>query len=243
MWSRNMQYAISHDKVYVLEANPRASALSSGFKDMQRVHGQIATELIMAKETGAIARMPVIPSGRILHYGVKEAVFPFNMFPEVDPVLGPEMRSTGEVLGLADTFGIAFYKSQEATQVELPTSGTVLISVAKSDRPAVLEVAKEFADLGFRIKATAGTYKFLKENGIEAEIINKLYEGRPNIVDGIMNKEIQLVINTPIGKRGQYDDSYIRKAAIKYKVSYITTLPAALASAKGIKACLSEEQV
>jgi carbamoyl-phosphate synthase large subunit len=238
----NMQYAISHDKVYVLEANPRASRTVPLVSKICNVSmARIATELIMAKETGAIARMPVIPSGRILHYGVKEAVFPFNMFPEVDPVLGPEMRSTGEVLGLADTFGIAFYKSQEATQVELPTSGTVLISVAKSDRPAVLEVAKEFADLGFRIKATAGTYKFLKENGIEAEIINKLYEGRPNIVDGIMNKEIQLVINTPIGKRGQYDDSYIRKAAIKYKVSYITTLPAALASAKGIKACLSEE--
>lgn len=237
----NMQYAISHDKVYVLEANPRASRTVPLVSKVCNVSmARIATELIMAKETGASAKIPVIPSGRILHYGVKEAVFPFNMFPEVDPVLGPEMRSTGEVLGLADTFGIAFYKSQEATQVELPTSGTVLISVAKRDRPAVLEVAKEFADLGFKIKATAGTYKFLTENGIEAEVINKLYEGRPNIIDGIMNKEIQLVINTPLGKQGQYDDSYIRKAAIKYKVPYITTLSAALASAKGIKACLVE---
>ena len=238
----NMQYAISNDKVYVLEANPRASRTVPLVSKVCNVSmPRVATELIMANETGAATNIPVIPSGRIPHYGVKEAVFPFNMFPEVDPVLGPEMRSTGEVLGLADTFGIAFYKSQEATQVELPTSGTVLISVAERDRSGVLEVAKEFADLGFRIKATAGTYKFLIDNGIKAEVINKLYEGRPNIIDGIMNKEIQLVINTPIGKQRQYDDSYIRKAAIKYKVPYITTLPAALASAKGIRACLMEE--
>ncbi len=237
----NMQYAISHDQVYVLEANPRASRTVPLVSKVCNVSmARLATELIMAKEIESIAKIPVMPSGKILHYGVKEAVFPFNMFPEVDPVLGPEMRSTGEVLGLADTFGIAFYKSQEATQIELPTSGTVLISVAERDRPAVLEVAKEFSDLGFGIKATSGTHKFLTENGIEADVINKLYEGRPNIIDGIMNKDIQLVINTPLGKQGQNDDSYIRKAAIKYKVSYITTLSAALASAKGIKACLIE---
>jgi len=237
----NMQYAIYNDKIYVLEANPRASRTVPLVSKVCNISmARIATQLIMAKETGKTAEMPVMPTGRIPHYGVKEAVFPFNMFPEVDPVLGPEMRSTGEVLGLADTFGIAFYKSQEATQVELPTSGTVLISVAKRDRPGVLEVAKEFADLGFKIKATAGTCRFLRENGIDAEIIKKLNEGRPNIIDGIMNKEIQLVINTPIGKRSQNDDSYIRKAAIKYKVPYITTLQAALASAKGIKACLTE---
>lgn len=237
----NMQYAISHDKVYVLEANPRASRTVPLVSKVCNVSmAKIATELIMAKETGATAEIPEMPSGKILHYGVKEAVFPFNMFPEVDPVLGPEMRSTGEVLGLADTFGIAFYKSQEATQIELPTYGTVLISVAERDRPAVLDVAKEFADLGFKIKATAGTNKFLNKNGIKAEFINKLHEGRPNIIDGIMNKEIQLIVNTPLGKQGQFDDSYIRKAAIKYKVSYITTLPAARASAKGIKACLDE---
>jgi len=237
----NMQYAIYNDKVYVLEANPRASRTVPLVSKVCNVSmARIATQLIMTKETGNAVEIPVMPLGRIPHYGVKEAVFPFNMFPEVDPVLGPEMRSTGEVLGLADTFGMAFYKSQEATQVELPTSGTVLISVAERDRPAVLEVAKEFAALGFRIKATAGTCKFLRENGINAEMVNKLNEGRPNIIDCIMNKEIQLVINTPIGKRSQFDDSYIRKAAIKYRISYITTLPAALASAKGIKACQTE---
>lgn len=156
------------------------------------------------------------------------------MFHEVDPVLGPEMRSTGEVLGIANSFGLAFYKSQEATQAPLPDKGTVLISVANRDKAAILEVAREFAGMGFKIKATEGTCNYLKENGIESEPVKKLHEGRPNIVDLIMNKEIQLVINTPIGKLSQHDDSYIRKAAIRYKTPYITTTTAALASVRGI---------
>jgi carbamoyl-phosphate synthase large subunit len=158
------------------------------------------------------------------------------MFQEVDPILGPEMRSTGEVLGIADSFGLAYFKAQEATKTPLPTSGTVLISVPDQDKPAVLETAREFSKLGFHIKATQGTYNFLKENGIQAEEIKKIGQGRPNIVDGITNKEIHLVINTPSGKRSQHDDSYIRKTAIKYNVPYITTLAAAYASAKGIAA-------
>jgi carbamoyl-phosphate synthase large subunit len=166
----------------------------------------------------------------------KKAVLPFNMFQEVDPLLGPEMRSTGEVLGIADSFGLAYYKAQEATQSPLPTSGTVLISVNDYDKPAVLEIARQFAKIGFNIKATGGTFKLLRDNGIKCEQIKKLYEGRPNIIDGITNQEIQLVINTPAGKRSQYDDSYIRKAAIRYKVPYITTMTAALASARGIAA-------
>ncbi|MCP4666804.1 MAG: carbamoyl phosphate synthase large subunit, partial [Deltaproteobacteria bacterium] len=169
-------------------------------------------------------------------FGVKEAVFPFNMFQEVDPVLGPEMRSTGEVLGLADSFGLAFYKAQEGAQQTLPSEGTVLITVSKEERPAVLEVAKQFDKLGFRIKATNGTHRFLAEHDIQSETLRKLHEGRPNIVDGIKNGEIQLVINTPSGKLSKHDDSYIRKAAIKYKIPYITTLAAALATAKGIQA-------
>jgi len=197
---------------------------------------KIATQIMVQNKLHSKPITLDISPRIIPHYGVKEAVFPFNMFPEVDPVLGPEMRSTGEVLGLSKSFGIAFYKSQEATQSPLPTAGTVLISVAEQDRPGVLEVARKFAELGFKIKATRGTQAFLAEHGIEAEVINKLYEGRPNIIDGIMNKEIQLIINTPLGKRSQFDDSYIRKAAIKYKVPYITTLAAALASAKGIAA-------
>ena len=172
----------------------------------------------------------------IPHFGVKEAVFPFNMFPEVDPILGPEMRSTGEVLGIASSFGLAYFKAQEAAQQLLPTSGTVLITVSTTDRPAVLEVARRFAELGFKIKTTIGTHEFLASHGVSSQVVLKMHEGRPNIVDGIKNGEIQLVINTPIGKLSQYDDSYIRKTAIKYKIPYVTTLAAAAAVAKGIAA-------
>lgn len=233
----NIQYAIANNKVYVLEANPRASRTVPLVSKVCNIPmAKLATRVMMSAETGVKIGLKNIPQRQIPHYGVKEVVFPFNMFPEVDPLLGPEMRSTGEVLGLAESFGLAFFKSQEATQVPLPVSGTVLISVAEHDRPAVLAVATEFHKLGFKIKSTVGTNKFLAENGIKSEKIKKLFEGRPNIVDGIMNGEINLVINTPIGKQSQQDDSYIRKAAIRYNVPYITTLAAALASAKGIKA-------
>jgi carbamoyl-phosphate synthase large subunit len=156
------------------------------------------------------------------------------MFPEVDPLLGPEMRSTGEVLGLDRTFGLAYFKAQTAAQQNLPAKGTVLISIANRDKQAVLKVARAFRDLGFRIRATHGTHQFLADHDIPSDPIQKQHEGRPNIVDGIMNKEIHLVINTPAGKSSKQDDSYIRKAAIKYRVPYITTLPAALAAAQGI---------
>ncbi|MEW5954182.1 MAG: carbamoyl-phosphate synthase large subunit [Bacillota bacterium] len=233
----NMQYAISDDKVYVLEANPRASRTVPLVSKVCNISmARIATEIMMADITGKESPVKTFAPKNIPHFGVKEAVFPFNMFQEVDPVLGPEMRSTGEVLGLADSFGLAYYKAQEATQSPLPTSGTVLISVTDQDKPAALEAAKVFSNLGFRIKATEGTHNYLKENGIISQEIKKLYQGRPNIVDGITNKEINLVINTPYGKRSQHDDSYIRKAAIKYKVPYITTMAAALASARGIAA-------
>jgi carbamoyl-phosphate synthase large subunit len=233
----NMQYAIADDRVYVLEANPRASRTVPLVSKVCNVSmARIATEIMLAAKTGKNFSVNRLVSKVIPHFGVKEAVFPFNMFQEVDPVLGPEMRSTGEVLGIADSFGLAYYKAQEATQTSLPISGTVLLSVPDQDKPAVLETAREFAKLGFSIKATGGTHRFLKENGIISEEIKKLFEGRPNIVDGITNKEINLVINTPTGKRSQHDDSYIRKTAIKYKVPYITTLAAALASAKGIAA-------
>jgi carbamoyl-phosphate synthase large subunit len=174
----------------------------------------------------------------IRHFGVKEAVFPFNMYPEVDPLLGPEMRSTGEVLGLADSFGLAYYKAQEATQQRLPSEGTVLITVEHKDKNGVLEVARGFKKIGFKIKASEGTHKFLADNGIAAERICKMHEGRPNIVDAIKNGEIQLVINTPAGRLSKYDDSYIRKSAIKYKIPYITTIAAAVAAVKGIAAFL-----
>jgi len=230
----NIQHAICRDTVFVLEANPRASrTVPLVSKVCGLPMAKLATKVMLGQRISELALKPRV----ISHYGVKEAVFPFNMFPEVDPVLGPEMRSTGEVLGLAESFGLAFYKSQEAAQQRLPLEGTVLITVSPQDRPAVSEVARRFKELGFRILASQGTQAFLAELGIKADRILKMHEGRPNIVDAIKNGEIHLVINTPSGKLSTYDDSYIRKAAIRYRVPYITTLAAALAAAKGIEAC------
>ncbi len=231
----NMQYAIENGKVYVIEANPRASRtvpLVSKVCNISMV--PIATDIITSELTGRPSPVPELKEKHIPHYGVKEAVFPFNMFPEVDPLLGPEMRSTGEVLGLADTFGEAFYKAQEATQTVLPLEGTALISVNNADKPEVMEVVKDLTDAGFKLVATGHTYEAIRKNGFEAELVNKMHEGRPNIYDKITNKEIQLVINTPVGKQSVYDDSYVRKAAIKAKVPYVTTIAAAKAAAKGI---------
>lgn len=229
----NIQYAIADDTVYIIEANPRASRTVPLVSKVCNISmARIATQLMLGKK---LADLDIKPK-TIPHYGVKEAVFPFNMFPEVDPLLGPEMRSTGEVLGMADSFGLAYYKAQEATQLVLPDQGTVLMTVSEADKPAVGEVARQLHQLGFEIIATNGTHRFLKECGIESRRILKMHEGRPNIVDAIKNNEIQLVINTPSGKLSKHDDSYIRKNAIKFKIPYITTLAAALAAARGIAA-------
>jgi len=229
----NIQYAICNDTVYILEANPRASRTVPLVSKVCSISmARIATRIMLGKKLPDLNLKPK----SIPHYGVKEAVFPFNMFPEVDPVLGPEMRSTGEVLGMADSFGFAFYKSQEAAQQRLPAEGTVLITVTDREKSMILDVARRFKDLGFKIMATHGTCQFLSENEIQSEPVYKMQEGRPNIVDAIKNGEIQLVINTPIGKLGKYDDSYIRKAAIKYKIPYITTVAAATAAIRGIEA-------
>ncbi len=228
----NIQYAIVNGKVYVLEANPRASRTVPLVSKVCNISmAKIATGIMLGKK---ISDFNLIKK-EIPHYGVKEAVFPFNMFPEVDPILGPEMRSTGEVLGMADNFGLAFYKAQEGAKQNLPLVGSVLISINKKDRHSLLPVAEQFKKLGFKIYATKGTKNFLIENNIESELIYKLHEDRPNIMDRIKNKEIQLVINTPAGKTSEYDDSYIRKNAIKYGIPYITTLAAASAAAKGIE--------
>ncbi len=230
----NMQYAIYRDEVYVLEANPRASrTVPLVSKVCGLSMARIATQIMMGKKLADFD----LHDRQIPHLGVKEAVFPFPMFPEVDPLLGPEMRSTGEVLGMADSFGLAFYKAQDAAKSLLPTEGTVLLTVCERDRSQVLvEVAKRFDQLGFKIKATEGTGAFLTEHDIQSEHILKVHEGRPDIADGIANREIQLVVNTPSGKLSVTDDSYIRKSAIKHKVPYITTLAAALAAAEGIAA-------
>jgi len=235
----NMQYAIANDKVYVLEANPRASRTVPLVSKVTGVSmARIATEIMLGKK---IKDMNLKPK-KYSHLGVKEAVFPFNMFHEADPILGPEMRSTGEVLGIADSFGLAYYKAQEAAGQKLPVEGTVLVTVSEKDkRKNIVEVVKRLKDLGFKIVATSGTKKYLEKNNIEVELINKMQEGRPNIVDAIHNKEINLIINTPIGKSAASDDSYIRKAAIKYKISYLTTIAASLAASEGIKAFLGNK--
>ncbi|MBS3809806.1 MAG: carbamoyl-phosphate synthase large subunit, partial [Desulfobacterales bacterium] len=229
----NIQYAISDDMVYILEANPRASrTVPIVSKVCGFAMARIATKVMLGGKLADFGLYRPI----IFHHGVKEAVFPFNMFQEVDPLLGPEMRSTGEVLGLADTFGMAFFKAQEATQTPLPVEGSILITVADPDKSSVVEPARLFSDLGFTIYTTKGTREFLEKQGISSRVLKKLGHGRPDIVDAIKNREVNLVINTPAGRESQEDDSYIRKTAIRFKVPYITTTAAAVAAAKGISA-------
>ncbi len=231
----NMQYAIENGKVFVLEANPRASRtvpLVSKVCNIRMV--PLATDIITSEITGRPSPVPELCEQVIPNYGVKEAVFPFNMFPEVDPVLGPEMRSTGEVLGLSRSYGEAFFKAQEAVQSKLPLEGTVLISVNKKDKDEVVEVARSLSGDGFKIVATEGTYNLITAAGIPAEKVKKLYEGRPNVWDMITNGDFDLIINSPVGKDSVHDDSYLRKAAIKAKAPYITTVAAAKVTAEGI---------
>ena len=232
----NMQYAIENGTVYVLEANPRASRtvpLVSKVCNIRMV--PLSIEIITSEFTGNPSPVPALKEQDIPYYGVKEAVFPFNMFPEVDPLLGPEMRSTGEVLGLSDNYGEAFCKAQEATQTRLPLEGTVLISVNRRDKPEAAEIAEGFADCGFRILSTGETCSLIQAAGIPAERVKKLYEGRPNILDMITNGQIDLIINSPSGKESIHDDSYLRKAAIKAKIPYMTTMAAAKAAVAGIR--------
>ena len=238
----NMQYAIEDGKVYVIEANPRASRtvpLVSKVCDTQMA--RLATRLMLGETIESLGlKDKVIP-----YYGAKEAVLPWSRFPGVDPILGPEMRSTGEVLGLAETFPLAFYKSQEAAGSELPHAPAawenkkVLISLSnkESQKDQVLMIGKTLKDLGFTLVGTQGTADFYNANGIKCEVVNKIGGGRPDVVDLIMNKEVCLVINTPKAKRNYAEDrKTIRKVCLKYKVSYITTLAGAVAAVKGIEA-------
>ncbi|MDD5429447.1 MAG: carbamoyl-phosphate synthase large subunit [Candidatus Omnitrophica bacterium] len=230
----NIQYAICGDKVYILEANPRASRTVPLVSKVTGIPiARIATDIMLGKK---IKDFKQLKKQTFNYVGVKEAVFPFNMFPEVDPLLGPEMKATGEVMGMAATFGLAFYKAQEAAGLKLPTQGNVLLTVTDKDKQSLLPVAKKLNSLGFKIYATSGTGLFLKGEGIETIEIKKIHEGRPNIADAIKNKELQLIINTPAGRMSKHDDSYIRIMAIQHKVSYITTMAAARASVEGIEA-------
>ena len=232
----NMQYAIQDGKVYVLEANPRASRtvpLVSKVCNIRMV--PLATDIITSQLTGRPSPIPTLKEQNIPYYGVKEAVFPFNMFQEVDPLLGPEMRSTGEVLGLSPSYGEAFYKAQEAAGSKLPKGGTVLFSVNSRDKAEVASIAKSFHELGFTIIATGRTCDTINDIGVPAKKVKKLYEGRPCILDFINNGEVDLIVNTPAGKESVNDDSYLRKAAVKAKVPYITTMAAAKAAADGLR--------
>ena len=238
----NMQYAIEDGKVFVIEANPRASrTVPLVSKVCNTQMARLATRLMLGESLQDLRLTEkVIP-----HHGVKEAVFPFTKFPNVDPVLGPEMRSTGEVLGLSRDFDLAFYKSQEAAGSELPgapkTGETKKVLVSLSDKvnlkEQIIEVGKNLSSLGFEILATEGTAKYFNDNGIACTKINKIAEGRPNVLDAILNKEVCLCINTPSVRRGVVaDEEAIRKAALKYKVPYITTIAAARAAIAGIEA-------
>jgi carbamoyl-phosphate synthase large subunit len=236
----NIQYAICDGVVYILEANPRASRTVPVVSKVTGIPlSRIATQVVTGRK---LTDFPELENIKITFTGVKEAVFPFNMFPEVDPLLGPEMRATGEVMGVASSFPLAFYKAQEAAGAKLPTEGNILLTVADKDKISLLPLAKKIRDMGFNIFATGGTSKFLHENKIGNTYIKKLHEGRPNIADAIKNKELHLIINTPIGKESKYDDSYIRMMAIQRKTPYVTSLAAAIASISGIEAVKAKNQ-
>jgi len=229
----NIQYAIFENTVYVLEANPRASRTVPLVSKVCNISmARLAMQVMLGKQIGDLE----LKHQPIPHYGIKEAVFPFNMFPEVDPLLGPEMRSTGEVLGISHSYGRSFYKAQEATQTPLPLEGSALFTIADRDKAAALEAVRLFKELGFKIMTTEGTHYFLEERGIENTPLRKLGYGRPDLVDAIKNDAVDLLVNTPSGRKSVQDSSNIRKAAIKYKVPYITTTAAAVAAAKGIAA-------
>jgi len=236
----NIQFAVCDDKVYVLEANPRASrTVPIVSKVMGVLIARIATQLMLGKKIADFPELKKKPRAAMV--GVKEAVFPFNMFPEVDPVLGPEMRATGEVMGVADTFEAAFFKAEDAVGAPLPLKGTVLVTVRDSDKKTAAVLAQKLRDMGFAVLATESTSRYLTEKGVANRTIMKISQGRPNIADAIINKEVHLIINTPIGKSGKEDDSYIRKMAIQYKLPYITTMAAATASVAAIEAMRNKE--
>ena len=235
----NIQYAICDDKVYILEANPRASRTVPFVSKITGIStARIATQLMLGKK---LKDFPELKARNIPYIGVKEAVFPFNMFPDVDPVLGPEMKATGEVMGIANTFGLAFYKAEEAANSKLPTKGSVLLTISYNDKSGLASIASEIQKLGFNIYATEGTGRLLTDNGIKNTLIKKLHEGRPNVADCIKNKQVGLIINTPVGRDSKHDDSYIRRMAIQYKIPYITTMAAAKAAVEGIKAAVNTE--
>jgi carbamoyl-phosphate synthase large subunit len=235
----NIQYAIRDDRVYILEVNPRASRTIPFVSKATGVPlAKLAAKVMIGRTLEELGFTREI---EVSHVSVKEVVFPFNRFPGVDTVLGPEMRSTGEVMGIDHAFGIAFAKAELAAGQVLPRKGKVFISVKNRDKRAIIFIAKKLSDFGFRIVATRGTAKALSQNGIPVDLIWKVHEGRPNVVDAIKNREIDLIINTPSGHRPKKDQVSIRAVAVAYNIPLITTLSGAAASVQGIEALLQEE--
>ena len=232
----NVQYAIKDGDIYVLEVNPRASRTVPFVAKVIGVPVAKIASRLMAGESLASFNLK---AAKLDHVGVKEAVFPFARFPGVDTVLGPEMRSTGEVIGLDRSFEVAFAKSQLGAGAAVPVHGTVFVSVKDEDKPRVLETIQSLSGLGFKIIATGGTLKYLQNEGVPAQKINKFSEGRPHIVDAIKNGGVQLVFNTTDGAQALADSQSLRRAALLHKVPYYTTLSGAVAAAQGIKAYAS----
>jgi carbamoyl-phosphate synthase large subunit len=230
----NVQYAVHQGKVYVIEVNPRASRTVPFVSKATGVPlARVAARLMAGESLASFGLPESIPVHGV---AVKEAVFPFNKLPEVDPLLGPEMRSTGETMGVDDSFGMAFAKAEIAAGMDLPLEGAVIITVNDHDKPSVVPIARRLHEMGFRILATGGTSRYLKDSGIPAERVFKVNEGRPNCADMMISGEVALLINTPLGKKSQYDDQAMRRAAISYKIPYITTLSAASAATDAILA-------
>ncbi|MCS7098433.1 MAG: carbamoyl-phosphate synthase large subunit [Candidatus Methanomethyliaceae archaeon] len=230
----NIQYAVKDGIVYVLEANPRASRTVPFVSKATGVPlAKIAAKLIVGKKLRELnLKENLYPK----YLSVKESVFPFLKLPGVDPVLGPEMKSTGEVMGIDYDFGLAYYKAELGAGMKLPTSGNVLISVKDEDKPKIVEVAKAFLNMGFKIYATENTANFLRMNGIEVEKVQKIGQGRPDVIDMIINNKFDLIINTPSGKRGKTSGYMIRRMAVERNIPYITTIPGAIATVNAIKA-------
>jgi carbamoyl-phosphate synthase large subunit len=235
----NVQYAIRDERVYILEVNPRASRTIPFVSKATGVSlAKLAAKIMVGR---TLEDLGFTKEVEVKHVSVKESVFPFNRFPGVDTVLGPEMKSTGEVMGIDHAFGIAFAKAELAAGQVLPHKGKVFISVKNRDKRATIFIAKKLSDFGFQITATRGTAKALSQNGIPVEVVNKVHEGRPNIVDLIKDREIDLIINTPTGRRPKRDQVSIRAVAVAHNIPLITTISGAAASVNGIEALLREE--
>jgi carbamoyl-phosphate synthase large subunit len=233
----NVQYAIKEGVVYVLEVNPRASrTVPFVSKATGRALAKLAAAVMIGRTLDELGLPDDLPVPGV---AVKEAVFPFTKLPGVDALLGPEMRSTGEVMGIADSFGMAFAKAQIAADGSLPLEGALLVTVNDSDKPTVLPITRRFHEMGFRVIATEGTRNYLRARGVPAELVRKAHEGRPNAIDLIVSGEVQLLINTPLGKYTQADDFAIRRAAVMHRVPYTTTMSAASAACDAIIALRS----